>query len=91
MLRWQAAHARARRSVQLDSLERREGGQGQVQRQHRGLAEGEREGAGGLGNLQTAWGRGGRGKKGGYDNSIRLDPEFEGELCICVRGVRRHN
>ena len=44
MLRWQAAHARARRrSVQLDSLEqRREGGQGQVQRQHRGLAEGGR-------------------------------------------------
>ena len=39
MLRWQAAHAR-RRSVQLDSLEqRREGGQGQVQRQHRGLAQ----------------------------------------------------
>ena len=40
VLRWQAAHARRRRSVQLDSLEqRREGGQGQVQRQHRGLAQ----------------------------------------------------
>ena len=39
MLRWQAAHARARGSVQLDSLERRERGQGQVQRQHRGLAQ----------------------------------------------------
>ena len=44
VLRWQAAHARRRRSVQLDSLEqRREGGQGQVQRQHRGLAGRRRE------------------------------------------------
>ena len=79
VLRWQAAHARRRRSVQLDSLEqRREGGQGQVQRQHRGLA-GRRKG-GGLGNPQTAWGRGGRGKKGGCD-PIRLEGVYV-EPCV---------